>query len=235
MLSICIPTMNRWKFLKDTLPIFLDQSVVKEVILCDENGNDIEMIKKSSFSKDPKLHLVQNEKRLGIYENKKKVASLAKCEWVAILDSDNIFPEEWFEGIEEILRKDKEKKTIYASAFFRNVNLDTKEEIRPCFEFDGLELNRYNWNTMFERPRWNFLLNDGNWVVPKKALDVLPNVSSEKLLAADAIFMVRCWIQAGYTIEYVKGLEYIHTVHNESSWLSTETESTKILNSDWRI
>jgi glycosyltransferase involved in cell wall biosynthesis len=236
MLSICIPTMNRWTFLKDTLPIFLEQSIVLEVILCDENGNDKKEIEKSSFGKHPKLKCIQNEKRLGIYQNKRKVGTVAKGDWVAILDSDNIFPEQWFEDIEDILKKDKEKKTIYASANFRNVNLETGEEFRPCVEFDGYELTKGGWNKMFEKRRWNFLLNDGNWIIPRQALEVLPeHIQSESLQAADAIFMLRCWIEAGYTIQYVKGLEYIHTVHGGSSWLETERESTRILNRDWRI
>ena len=236
MLSICIATMDRWKFLKDTLPIFVEQSIVSEVIVCDENGNDIKQIEKTSLIKNKKLKLYTNEKRLGIYQNKRKAASLAKEEWVAILDSDNIFPEQWFEDIEDVLKKDTNKKTIYASAYFRNVNLETGEEFRPCVEFDGLHLTKDSWNTMFERRRWNFLLNDGNWIVPRKAIEYLPiEIQSESLQAADAIYMLRCWIQGGYNIEYVKGLEYIHTVHGGSSWLETERESTRILNRDWRI
>ncbi len=228
--------MDRWKFLKDTLPIFLEQSIVSEVIVCDENGNDIEEIKKTKLIHNPKVKLYKNEKRLGIYQNKRKAASLAKEEWVAILDSDNIFPEQWFEDVEDVLKKDTNKKTIYASAYFRNVNLETGEEFRPCVEFDGLHLTKDSWNTMFERRRWNFLLNDGNWIVPRKAIEYLPiEIQSESLQAADAIYMLRCWIQGGYSIDYVKGLEYIHTVHGGSSWLATERESTRILNRDWRL
>ena len=235
MLSICIPTMKRWNFLKLTIPEMLKHDIVKEIVICDETGEDIEEIEKSKFGKNTKLRLIKNEKRLGIYRNKRKVGNLATGEWIGILDSDNIFPDIWFEEIESIITKDKEKKTIYGSASFRNVNLETGKDEKPCIEFDGLELNKQTWNTMFNRRKWNFLLNDGNWVLPREAMKELNDIESEKLQAADAIYMLRCWIEGGYRMKYIEGLEYIHTVHGGSSWLETERESTRILNQDWRI
>lgn len=235
MLSICIPTMKRWNFLKDTIPEMLKHEIVKEIVICDETGEDIKEIEKSNFAKHPKLRLIQNEKRLGIYQNKRKVGNLAEGEWIGILDSDNIFPDIWFEEIESIITKDKEKKTIYGSASFRNVHLETGKEERPCIEFDGLVLNKDTWNGMFSRKKWNFLLNDGNWILPREGMKYLVEMESEKLQAADAIYMLKTWIEAGYTMKYVEGLEYIHTVHGGSSWIATERESTRILNRDWRI
>lgn len=235
MLSIAIPTMNRWSFLKDSLPTMLEQSLVKEIVICDENGNDIEEIQKSSLFLNPKLKLIKNEKRLGIYENKYKAASLCLGEWIAILDSDNVFPEEWFYEIEECIKRGKSKR-IFASASFKSINIETGEVQIPCQQFDGLVLDKTSWNSFFSKPKWNFLLNDGNWVIPREALDFLPkSIKSQQLLAADAIFMLRCWIQAGFTIEYVKGLSYIHTVHSKSSWIETAAESSRILAQSWDV
>ena len=155
MLSVAIATMNRWSFLKDTLPVFLSHPIVAEVIVCDETGDDIQAIQGSL--QDPKLRLVKNEKRLGIYENKRKAFSLATSPYVAILDSDNYFSEEWLDTIGEMLKGD----TIYASADFKNA--DTVGNVTyPCKDFSGLRLNAGNWNSMFNKPRWNFLVNDGN-------------------------------------------------------------------------
>lgn len=236
MLSVCIPTMKRWPFLKDTIPLILEQNVVSEIIICDETGEDIEKIKNSPFGTNTKIHLIQNEKRLGIYENKKKVASLAKSPWVAILDSDNIFPKKWFDDIEDVLKNHEGRNDIiFASASFININLETRQTDMPCVHFDGMKISKENWNSIFSIPRWNFLLNDGNWIVPKDSIKYLPNVKSSSLEAADAIFMLKCWISEGLTIYYVPQLQYIHTVHSGSSWIATEKESTRIFNQSWKI
>jgi succinoglycan biosynthesis protein ExoO len=235
MLSIAIATMRRWDFLKDSLPVYLDRPEVKEVILCDETGEDCALARASPFGSHPKLRLVVNEKRLGIYQNKRKALSLAKGEWVAILDSDNYFNDEWFEVLGEVLLKSHPKR-ILASADFKMTKEDGTVSF-PCKSFSGCVLDSKTWNIMFERPMWNFLLNDGNWVVHASAIDALPKETpSEALQAADAIYMLRQWILSGYSIWYVPELSYIHTVHGGSSWLATEKESNRILTStDWRI
>ena len=235
MLSIAIATMRRWDFLKDSLPGYLARQEVKEVILCDETGEDCAAAA-AAFGKHPKLRLITNEKRLGIYQNKRKAMSLAKGEWVAVLDSDNFFPDEWFETIGELLPRTPFTQ-ILASAEFKTSNLDTGTVTVPCYDFSGLVVDTNTWNRMFERPRWNFLLNDGNWVVHFTQLKHLPKeVPSEALQAADAIWMLRQWILGGCSIWYVPELSYIHTVHSGSSWLATEKESTRILNTiEWRI
>ena len=235
MLTIAVPTMRRFQFLKESLPIYLKHPGVGEVIVCDETGEDIEAITKAPFTQNKKLRLIRNEKRLGIYQNKRKAMSLATCPYVAVLDSDNHFSDEWLDTITDLL-KDSDGKTIYASADFKNTNLNTGELTFPCKQFSGLRLDSASWNLMFQKPRWNFLLNDGNWVVPTAAKTTLPDIPSNTLEAADAIFMLKCFVKGGYSVYYVPELSYIHTVHDDSSWLKSERDSTKIFNTmDWRI
>jgi glycosyltransferase involved in cell wall biosynthesis len=234
-LTIAIPTMRRWSFLKDSIPVFLSRPEVNEVVVCDETGEDYTSIKESSFGNHPKLRIYKNEKRLGIYENKTKVLGLTKGDWVALLDSDNIFDEEWFEMLHELDFSDT--KRIFASADFKSVNIKTGVVKRECQDFSGLMLNSNNWNDILSKKKWNFLLNDGNWIVHRSVLNTLPtNIKSEKLLAADAIFMARCFVKEGYSIYYVPDFEYTHIVHPGSSWLQTDVESSQILlSTDWRM
>ena len=236
MLTIAITTMRRFVFLKENIPTFLAHPQVNEVIVCDETGEDATLLSEQPFYTNPKLRVIVNESRLGIYQNKRKSIGLAMGKYVAVLDSDNYFSEEWVDEIIEALRN-SDGKTMFASADFKNINLKTNEFTFPCEEFSDLRLDKTNWNLMFERPRWNFLLNDGNWVVPRTVYACLPKeVSSESLQAADAIFMLKCFIKRGYSIHYLPGLSYVHTVHDGSTWLQTAKESTRILNTtDWRV
>jgi len=238
VLTIAIPTMKRWEFLKDTLPVFLARDEVAEVIVCDETGEDAAAIKVSEYNGNPKLRVVVNDRKLGIYENKRKVFGLAHkaIPWVALLDSDNYFNDEWFDRLFETIDLTNDKM-IYASADFRHVDIHSGLVRYMCKDFSGVRLSKDSWNSVFDKKGWNFLLNDGNWVVPRGAYDMLPaSVKSEHYMAADAIYMLRRCILGGYTIWYVPDLVYIHTQHMNSSWMLTEKESARILSiNDWRI
>jgi hypothetical protein len=235
-LTIAIPTMRRWSFLKDSIPAYLARPEVAEVIVCDETGEDYDLLAATfgHLQSATKLRLYKNERRLGIYENKKKCLSLATSTWVALLDSDNIFGDDWFEALHDLDFSDS--KRIFASADFKSVNMKTGVTTHECRKFSGLILDPKTWNQTLDQPKWNFLLNDGNWIVPRSVIACLPDVKSESLLAADAIFMARCFVKGGYSIYYVPGLEYTHLVHPGSSWLQTDVQSSRILlSTDWRI
>ena len=235
-ITIAIPTMRRWSFLKDSIPAYLARPEVAEVIVCDETGEDYDALYKAfgDMVSAKKLRLYKNDRRLGIYENKKKCLSLATTDWVALLDSDNIFGDDWFEALTYMDFSDT--KRIFASADFKSVNVKTGATTYECRKFRGLVLDPRTWNETLTQAKWNFLLNDGNWIVPCSVIHTLPDVKSESLLAADAIFMARCFVKAGYCIYYVPGLEYTHLVHPGSSWLQTDVESSRILlSTDWRL
>ena len=238
MLNIAIATMKRWEFLQESLPVFLDHPGINQVILCDETGEDAKAISNSPFTQNNKLRVIVNDRRLGIYQNKRKALDIAgkTAPYVAVLDSDNYFSEEWIDTILDVL-KGSDGKTIFASADFKNVDINTGEVTFPCKHFSGRRLDLANWNSIFKESRCASLLNDGNWVLPSTTISCLPvEVPSEKLLAADAIYMLRNFVKGGYSIYYLPELSYIHTVHGGSSWLQTEQESTRILNTtSWSV
>lgn len=238
-LSICIPTLRRWSFLQQTLPLYLQRPEVGEVIVTDETGEDAAQIQLQSWGSHPKLRIFINPVQKGIYANKRYAATLATFPYIAILDSDNLFGEDWFEDLAEAIQSNSDPR-IYGSAAFKSVDIDTGEVAYHCKHFDGLHLTPALWNQFLGTPKWNFLLNDGNWVIPKEAVRVwIDEIPSADILGAkycDALYTLRLFIKAGYSIYYIPGLSYIHTVHRGSSWLLTDRESTRAMNTtDWRI
>ena len=224
--------MKRWSFLKTMLPVFLARPEVKEVVLCDETGEDYEAAA-AAFRTNPRLRLYKNETRLGIYENKKKVLGLCSG-WVALLDSDNVFPDEWFDFIRELDFSDERR--IYGSAEFKNLHTDTGKVERPCAHFAGTVLNKGSWNTFLHKAKCFYLLNDGNWILHSDAVKMLPPIKSEVVQAADAIFTLWTLVKNGYSAHYPAGLEYIHMTHAGSSWLQSQDASLNVLlGTDWRI
>lgn len=233
-LTVAIPTMKRFSFLKKTVPSYLDNPTITAVVICDETGEDIDEIEKQSWGKHPKLRLHRNPTRLGMYYNKRKCMEVSPTEWVAILDSDNIFPEEFFEILQEVVT---DPKTIYASGQIVRLFLKTGESEQKTQQFSGLQITKANWNKILGTPGWNFLLNDGNWIGHKSLLDAWPtNIKEEQIRATDSIRIVKGFVERGFTYFVVPELRYLHTVHDDSEWMKTEIESSYLLaTTEWRL
>ena len=236
-LSIAIPTMRRWSFLKDSLPLMLERPEVGEVIVCDETGEDAQQIQ--THLRNSKLRVVCNTQRLGIYHNKRKALSLATYPLVAVLDSDNVFLDSWFDVLSDAV-KEKGYGCMYGSPMFKSIHTESGKVWQPCKQFANLLLHKANWNALFQQQYWNHLLNDGNWVVPKECIQCLPEVVPpgyvEGATYCDALYMLRCFIVGGYKIWYVPDLEYNHLVHAESSWLTREVPSNAaIATTRWSV
>ena len=238
-LTVAIPTMRRWKgFLEKSLPQYLENPSIAHVVVCDETGEDTAAIKASPFAGHPKLHIYTNANRLGAYLNKRQCIEKSPTDWIAVLDSDNIFSEEFFEVVLETLAAEKwNPQLVLASSENIRLFLKTGEQENRTAHFTGLRITRKNWNQVLQMPNWNFLLNDGNYIVHKSVLQHLnPNYTLAQVQAADAILAAKQFVEKGCTYYIVPHLRYIHTVHDDSEWLKTDRESTRILNTtNWQI
>ncbi len=237
-LTVAIPTMRRWKgFLEKSLPLFLNNDYVTYVLICDETGEDVEAIQASRWGSHPKLRLYTNDHRLGMYANKRRCVELSPTDWVAVLDSDNIFPDVFFEALFEVWKDEgSNSKTVYAASEIVRVFLKTGESEQRTNHFAGMRIHRGNWNQVLKMKGWNFLLNDGNWVGHKSVLDAWPPLPEAQVRATDSIRIVKGLVENGWTYLIVPGMRYIHTVHDDSEWIKTEAESSYLLaTTEWRI
>lgn len=233
-LTVAIPTMRRWKgFLEKSLPQFLDNDRVTKVLICDETGEDVTAIERSQYANHPKLILHINERRLGMYANKRKCVELSPTPWVAVLDSDNLFPDDYFEAFFET---QKDEKTVYAASEIVRVFLQTGESEERTRHFTGARITKATWNQILQMKDWNFLLNDGNWVAHQSVLEAWPPMQEEKVKATDSIRIVKNLVVHGWTYFIVPGMRYIHTVHDDSEWIKTDKESSYLLaTTEWRL
>jgi glycosyltransferase involved in cell wall biosynthesis len=237
--TVAIPTMRRWSsFLSKSIPQYLEYDLVSHVVVCDETGEDADALQQSPYGNHPKLKVYKNSKRLGAYLNKRQCIEKASTDWVAVLDSDNIFSEDFFEKAYAALQNESfHPKLVLASADNVRLFVKTGKEEKRTAHFSGLRITRANWNTVLQMQDWNFLLNDGNYIVHKSQLSSLnPKYTLQQVYASDAILAAKQFVQNGCTYYLVPGLWYIHTVHDDSEWLKTDRESTFVLNTtDWRI
>lgn len=238
-LTVAIPTMDRWdKFLKKQLSIYLDHPLIDCVVVCDENGNDIEKICEEGYDKNPKLRLYQNESILGVYGNKRQCLLKAPSQYVAVLDSDNWFEPSYFDRVIECINRDGDlaEKTVYSAGENERLFLDTGVKENRIKHFSGKRVNKSNWNTTLKVVGWNFLLNDGNAVWPKNFIQHMPDLPEERVVGTDSILAMRYAIQAGYTMSVEHSLHYIHTVHDGSHWTLNAGVSSRLMGlMDWRL
>ena len=228
-LTVAIPTLRRWGFLQKTLPSLLDNDLITWVVISDETGEDIKQIQATEYATNSKLILSTNTEILGMYRNKRRCLELAPTEWVAVLDSDNVFPEAFFETIMDELQT-ADQKTIYASANIVRLFLKTGESEERTQHFSGKKINQSNWNETLQTRAWNFLLNDGHWIAHKSLLEAWPlDLPESKIKATDSLMIVRNAVLSGFTYYVLPGLRYIHTVHDDSEWIKTEQVSSFLL------
>jgi hypothetical protein len=148
-----------------------------------------------------------------------------------------LFPDEYFEALFDIWKDiGSNTKTVYAASEIVRIFLKTGESEERTRHFSGMRITKQNWNQVLQMKAWNFLLNDGNWVGHKSVLDAWPPLAEERVRATDSIRILKNLVEKGWTYFIVPGMRYIHTVHDDSEWIKTEAESTRLLaTTEWRI
>lgn len=237
-ITVAIPTMDRWIFLKDQIPKYLEDPNISYVVISDENGKDINIICHLELDSNIKLRLYQNDLILGVYGNKRECFLKAPSDWVAVLDSDNKFEPTFFTEFLKAKERDGplSEKTIYCAGNVEYLNLDSGLTNYKTKHFSGMKISRENWNDVLKMSNWNFLLNDGNCIWPRKVIEFFPEIPEEQIVGTDSIFFVRQAIQAGYTLSVEPMMHYVHIVHEGSHWLQNAAVSSRLMGMrDWSV
>jgi hypothetical protein len=218
--SLAIPTMNRYDtYLREYIPKYLKNKYIKEIVICDENGEDFEKIKKE-FGNENKIKLFRNENRLGGFRNKLKVMSLCSSEYIALIDSDNFVDEDYFE---EAIKFGINKSSVL---------LPCKSEGRTSMAYLSYfnYIDKDNWIPLMKSHNVFPKLNDGNGIYPKAFSNIL-----EKLLidlephAADAFVINQIAMSMNFKLYFVPDMFYLHPTSEDSYWLTNENLSNDFM------
>jgi hypothetical protein len=231
-LTVAIPTMGRFSFLKESVPRMLAIPQVAHIVIVDETGEDAAAIWAEPWGLHPKLSIQINEARVGIFENKRRALAAAPTPWVLLLDSDNEWPAASFAA----LRLPADPTSIVAAGGMIRRDMATGQETRPLESFASIDVTRANWNAVLAMPKANELINDGNYVINRAALDLIPrNIPHERYRAADVLVWLHRLVGAGWTFKVDARLEYIHNVHAGSSWLAEAGASWAVMKEGWGL
>ena len=222
-ISVCIPTMRRFSFLKDSIPKYLENPYVTEVVVTDETGEDYADIT-AAFS-HPKLRVYQNERRLGSVENKQRAASYATSDFIAIIDSDNFADVQYFEAFKQYVSTREVTDTM----------VFLPSAAKPNFyytQFIGRVLNKHTVRQYW--PEIETCLNTMNMIISRKFLATF-NIMADKPIcdrtsgAWDALyFSLYALFHMNATLVVVPDMEYEPRIHDGSWFMETEGRSKQV-------
>ncbi len=91
LVSVCIPVYNREKFIKNAIESVLQQTYQNfEIIVVDDGSTDSSISIVESFS-DQRIKLFRNEINKGVVFTRNKYLKEASGDYIAILDSDDVW------------------------------------------------------------------------------------------------------------------------------------------------
>jgi len=235
--TLCIPTMERYdKFLSKSLPLYIDNPLINEIIITDENGNDINKIINSNINRD-KLKLYKNKNRLGPFLNKLSACKYALNEWIVLIDSDNFADFNYFNNAYEYIKTlENTKYTIISPSFakpefnFKHLQNKTinKFNLREIVNFDNTYRGSYS--------SLHILMNTGNYILNKSLindLDISKEINNIQYSSAcDVIYMNTLFFeQFNLNFHVLSNLEYYHAIHDDSIYKKTNIYFRKFNNS----
>jgi hypothetical protein len=206
--------MDRWEFLSLNIPKYLDNPFIDEIVISDENGNDAQKINEN-FSNE-KIKIYFNEQKLGAFHNKEKVVSLAKNEYVCLMDSDNFAPVSYFEAWQKEFKPDK--KIVYCPSNTIPQKNHTGFDFK---KFIGKDINKKTYKH-YSRINTPFF-NTGNYIFEKNFYLSCKNneqYNYESICyCLDVMYKNWLMLENDAVLLAVKDMEYHHIVHSKSYYL----------------
>ena len=237
-ISLCIPTMRRWDFLKINIPKYLGNSFISEIVIVDETGEDYAVLKEN-YGSEPKIKLFKNESQLGPFLNKLECIKKATFDWVCLIDSDNSVDEDYFMSFFSFINNKPISNLIYMPSL-----------AKPRFNFgrfESLIIDRTNTrdfvNKGYQQHTFVTLLNMGNYIIHKSSSGIInkliacePEVAefAKSVLVGDVIYMNYLLLKNDFSLVVVPDMSYEHVCHENNLCARTqgqfEDKLTKIFN-----
>jgi glycosyltransferase involved in cell wall biosynthesis len=151
--SVCIPTWNRSRLLREAMQSVLGQTFEDlELVVCDNASDDDTEQVVRSFP-DPRIRYLRSSRNLGHRENWNRCLSQAKGEYIAILPDDDIMLSENIGRKVEVLRRNPQVGLVHSKFHLIDehgqiVRSNTNWGHGPDREADAIE-NRMNLLTAF--------------------------------------------------------------------------------------
>ena len=235
-LSICIPTYNRAKYLKNCLnSILLAKSLttLKFEVCISDNASKDKILPIINFYKKKKLviNYKRNSQNLGFGSNFYKVVKMAKGEFIWVIGNDDLLYIDALKKINELFIKNKEVEFFFINSsnlnskfvFKHKQPFDTKKIPKNLASFSKIKKNRKTnfLNLIDPSVSWDFLL--GIFLTIYKREKFLKNIN---LLDKKKLKDRRVWSTIDNTAPHVKVFSY--AFKNSMSYIQSKPLSVNL-------
>lgn len=213
LVSVVVPTYNAEKFIKSAIASVLKTDYQNfEVVLVDDCSSDKTLdIVKRNFSKEKKLRIFQNKKRLLAAGTRNRGCEEASGVYIALLDHDIEVDKNWIKEALKVFQKYKDAGVV------QGVVLDIKK--RSIIHHAGIMINPYlGWVTSLGfgqdvnkyKPREKEVFADATGLIFKKSVWKKVGGFDEDLAINldDWDFNWRCWLCGSKQILAPKSITY---------------------------
>lgn len=121
LVSVVMPAYNSREFIGQALDSALIQDVPLEVIVINDCSRDDLDHFMRRYRNDPRVRYIKNEKNLGVAETRNRGVAMARGEYIAFLDSDDIWARDKLKKQLDLIR---EKDTVICSTARELMNPD---------------------------------------------------------------------------------------------------------------
>jgi glycosyltransferase involved in cell wall biosynthesis len=213
--SVGIPHYNRGGLIYRPLFNLLNHPAVAEVVIVDDGSRDEEFRKLREFVDSlgcgERVKVFRREENRGALLTKLECVEKCSSDWVLVLDSDNTAFLRYLDSLGNLAAIDS--KAFYcanwAFPFF------------PFHDFSGKSINfkdacKFTQSGLLKKL---YLINDGNFLVPKKNyLESIKIIKKYPIQAADVILVNYKWLSDGHWIHVIPRASYYHRVEKSSFW-----------------
>lgn len=186
LISIVVTSYNYQEYLKDTINSVISQTFKNwEMIVIDDASTDCSLeIIKEFVNNDNRIKLIENKENLGLKKSMQKGVEAASGEWIAFLESDDMWREDYLEHKAAIIKEYPDLGLI-----FNDVELFGDERkiklLKPTFERNRKFLNKQKFpkNMFKDLNIQNRVVTFSSVMIKKTVLqDINWNVPVDKLL-----------------------------------------------------
>ena len=173
--TVIIPLYNHEKFIEKTIESVTSlSSGVEQIIVIDDGSIDFGYDKAKKQLREIQNSVILTRENRGTASTLNEAISLAKTDWIAILNSDDLFLENKISRCLSILKNNSDVEFIAG----RTVLIDDKgQEIKSGISWDWYEesLNIYSSNQRLEESliQENFFVSTSNFFFSKKLWETL--------------------------------------------------------------
>ena len=123
-ISIVMPAYNAERYIQDAIESVIAQTYTNfELIVVDDCSKDqTAAIVRSLVKNDPRIILLQNQQNSGASASRNRAISCAKGDWIAFLDSDDMWRKDKLEQQIRLLRWKPDAHLIYTASAFMDEN-----------------------------------------------------------------------------------------------------------------